>query len=365
MPRPFPPLVAALLNTQNDLRIAGTPWFLDARTPRSHAIISHAHADHFAAHGLCVATPETCSILKHRMAAVALPWRKRGSRNNTVARGPAMRHIDLGGQIQSRAVEFGVPHALDGLTITFLPAGHVLGSAMVHVTSALGTLLYTGDFRPKRDALTVPAAQPVGADVLLMECTYGLPKYRFPPRRQIQQQLCDAVGKSLSLGRQPVCLCYSLGKAQEIARLLNNYGFKISMHGAPHAICEIYKQHGMDVGTIHRYSRDALAGAVLIAPPHVRQSRMITSLRDADIFAITGWAINSAARYRFRAQQAFAISDHADFDELNELVDFVRPSHVVLTHGFTEEFAAHLSSRGISVCIAGCDRPLTQLPLFD
>jgi putative mRNA 3-end processing factor len=340
----------SLLDVESEFRAAGTDWFLDARMPRAAAIVSHAHSDHLGRHRRVVATAVTCDLLSHRLGG------------DEGAEGELE-----GGSTKLVPLRYGEVFREGGVAIELFPAGHVLGSAMARVTTEGGRLLYTGDFRWKGDAATVPACElPVdGAEVVLMECTYGLPRYRFPERRAMVEDLCDRVAAAQAEGKQPICLCYSLGKAQEIGRILCDHGFAVSMHGAAHAITRIYEQHGVRVGEVRPYEAGNIEGTVLIAPPHIRNSRMITNIKNAEIIVMTGWGLDPSAKYRYQAHHAIAISDHADFDELNAFVDAMRErgaKKFLLTHGAVKEFGRHLRGRGVD---AGPARPAPQMALFE
>jgi putative mRNA 3-end processing factor len=343
-----------LLDVASEFRAAGTPWFLDARLPRAAAIVTHAHSDHLGRHRRVVATGITCDLLSHRLG------------NDE----PTLMEVGLEAPTELLPLKYGEVFqepGSDGVSIDLFPAGHVLGSAMARVTTERGRLLYTGDFRWKGDAATVPACElPAdGADVVLMECTYGLPRYRFPERRAMVEELCDRLAAAQAEGKQPICLCYSLGKAQEIARLLSDNGFAITMHGAAYAITQIYEQHGVRVGNVRPYAAGSIEGTVLIVPPHVRNSRMVTGIKNAEIFVVTGWGLDPSAKYRYQAHHAVAISDHADFDELNAFVDAMRErgaKKFLLTHGSVKEFGRHLRARGVDARPA---RPAAQMSLFE
>ena len=114
-----------------------------------------------------------------------------------------------------RALEFGQPVEKENFSVRLHPAGHILGSAMVHVTRHQdgATLLYTGDFK-LRDSLTCERAEPVRADTLVMETTFGLPRFRFPPRDEVIADVHRYIFETLDAGKVPVLLGYSLGKAQ-------------------------------------------------------------------------------------------------------------------------------------------------------
>jgi putative mRNA 3-end processing factor len=354
-----------LLDATGEFRVESTDWYLDARFPRQRAIVSHGHSDHLGrGHALVVATPITCELIRHRLAE---PGEATAVAEAPDGPSPAISAAIESIPTQLIELDYRQPRTIDDTTIEFFPAGHVLGSAMPRITTPQGRLLYTGDFRLRGDAATVPACSPPadGADAVLMECTYGHPRYRFPLRASVIEQLCEIVANAFAAGNQPVCLCYSLGKAQEIARHLCDHNFRVSMHGATHAITEIYKSRGVSVGDCIRYAAGQIDGTVLIAPPHIRRSRMITHIQNAEIMVITGWSIDSSTKYRYQADHALAISDHADFDELNEFVDLMRErgtTRFYLTHGFVTEFGRHLRGRGVNALPA---RPPKQLALFE
>ncbi len=189
---------ADFLDITNEFRIAGTPWYLDARLPRERAIVTHAHSDHLGRHGRVIATPITCDLVSHRLA-------EPGEAGTPAAAAQDAPWEQAAARIPTEYVPLPCGEVLrdNGAAIDLFPAGHVLGSAMVRATTERGRLLYTGDFRWKDDALTVPRCTPPadGADVVLMECTYGLARYRFPERSTVLAQLCDIVAAAQAEGK--------------------------------------------------------------------------------------------------------------------------------------------------------------------
>src|SRR4051812_38645073 len=180
-----------MLEWADDLKICNCGLYLDSCTPRGLCFISHAHSDHVGIHQRAIATAATAAIAEHRA----------GEQPITL--------LDVGAVHREAA----------DLDLTLRHAGHILGSAMLHVQRAGQSLLYTGDFK-LRTSLTVAPAEPVKADVLVMESTYGQPFFRFPPWQTVADQLVDLVNDALRAGRQPIVMGYSLGKAQEIVRIL-------------------------------------------------------------------------------------------------------------------------------------------------
>lgn len=240
---------------------------------------------------------------------------------------------------------------------------------MLHVTRPEGTLLYTGDFK-LRESLTVPAARPERADVLVMESTYGQPHFRFPAWRTVAEQLLETVEDAFRAGRQPIVLGYSLGKGQEITRILTDGGHNVTLHGAVHSMSEIHRRLGVELGTYRRYAfadfhgpaaLDLRERGVLVAPPNCARAGFCTRFENPCRIVMSGWALLKNAIYRYGVEHALPLSDHADFDELMELIEIVRPKKIYSHHGY-REFADILRAKGFDAELA---RPDEQLSLFD
>src|SRR4029453_2118950 len=145
------------------LRITKIDLAVDVTRRQPRGFISHAHTDHMARHELAYCTPATAELYQHRY-------------------GPRPTHL----------MPFAQPLTWADCTLTTHPAGHVFGSAMLAASTSEGTLLYTGDFKLRESATAEPAAPP-RADVLIMESTYGQPRYRLPPREESIAQLIAIV----------------------------------------------------------------------------------------------------------------------------------------------------------------------------
>lgn len=332
-----------MLQWDDDLRVAGTPLYLDSRRPRDLCFVSHAHSDHLpqgGPHKLAIATAPTAALAEYRI-----------------------------GMTDVTQLGYRTDHALDADTVVrLLPAGHVLGSAMVRVERPEGSLLYSGDFK-LRPSLTVEPPEVEPADVLVMESTYGLPAFRFPSWQETHERLVDLVGRAMRGGRQPVVMGYSLGKAQEIVRILTAAGFPVTCHGAVYALNEIYGRLGVDLGAYRKYQAVDFAGprqldlaerGVLVAPPQVARTAFVSRFKDPLSVMMTGWALLKNAKYRYGVAEALPLSDHADFGELLELVERVSPRRVYTHHGY-REFVDALRDRGVDAALA---RPDAQLSLF-
>ena len=75
---------------------------------------------------------------------------------------------------------------------------------------------------------------------------------------------------------------------------------------------------------------------------------------------MSGWALRPGAIYSYGVDHALPLSDHADFDELLELIDRVSPRKIYTHHGF-KSFAERLRMMGLDAELA---KPDEQLTLF-
>ena len=294
-------------------------FWLDPHGRRPFAFVSHAHSDHIARHGEIVATAGTARLMRAR----------------------------IGGKRQEHILEFGERRAFGNFAITLLPAGHILGSAQSFIESDAGTLLYTGDFK-LRPGLSTEAAQWRHADTLIMETTFGLPRYRMPPTEEVLAQVVAFCRETLEGGGVPVLLAYSLGKSQEILCALLAAGLTPMLHDAVWKMTAIYRElhPGFPSGAVP-YEARAVPGKVLIFPPNTTRSHPLSHLANRRTAMLTGWALDPGAIHRYQCDAAFPLTDHADYTDLLRYVELVQPRRVLTLHGFAAAFAADLRARGI------------------
>ena len=271
------------------------------RQPRG--FISHAHTDHMGRHELAFCTPATSVLYQHRY-----------------------------GVRQTHLMPYGEALEWNGVQLTTHPAGHVLGSAMLLADDGQQRLLYTGDFKLGASA-TAEAARPPKADVLVMESTFGDPFYKLPPREAAIEQLLQVVQQAIDRGSTPVVHAYTLGKAQEVTKILTSRGYRVLQHPLVFAVSQRYVECGCDLGDFALYEGSAQAGEVVVAPPKRQKAVRLTGLVRPVAIGVTGWAIDMRARFRMGVDYAIPLSDHADYDELLECIERVEPTVIYCTHG--------------------------------
>lgn len=316
----------ALVFTYHDyIHLPAADLALDPPRRSTFAAVSHGHSDHIARHLAGIATPATTALVARRLGTCRLT-----------------------------PVEYGESIERQEHRISFEPAGHVLGAAQVVVDAPDGCrLVYTGDFsvRPRQ---TVRPAVPIRADVLIMECTFGQPRYVFPSDDEIRERIREFIDRALADSLTPVLLGYALGKAQEAMALVGGMGYSVRVHPAVAELAEVYRNFGIALGTYSVFDGDVAPGQVLIAPPSARGIKLPHRCRT---LYLSGWALDRSARYRLGVDDAIPLSDHADFAELVAFVAEVQPGRVYTTHG-PSAFADHLRRLGFNAEHLGTHQPM-------
>ena len=186
------------------------------------------------------------------------------------------------------------------------------------------------------------------ADTLIMETTFGLPRFRFPPTPEVLAQVVKFCREAIEEDVVPVLFGYSLGKSQEILCALDRAGLPAMLHGAVHRMTEVYRELQPDFPHFERYDADKLAGKVLHLPaerePFADAPKdQGPAHRDAHgLGADAGGGSPLPDRRLF-----FPLSDHADYDDLLRYVELVKPRRVLTLHGYAAAFAADLRARGV------------------
>ena len=319
-----------------DIHLPDVGLWLDPRRSKPFAFVSHAHSDHVARHQQILCSPVTAHLLKIRY------------RINPERMMPC---------------DFFQAKEIAGFRYTLLPAGHIAGSAMIHITclNSGATLLYTGDYK-LRSSRTVETASWLKADTLIMESTFGLPRYVLPPAEQIEKQIVTFVSETIERGDTPILLGYSLGKAQEIAAILAAHDLPFLSAACVATMTEACRKVGMPLPEAELFHDHVPRGFSLIAPPQALRLAAMAKLPRLRSAIMTGWAIDPGARFRYRTDATIPLSDHADYPDLLRTVELVEPENILTVHGSTRELAAALRSRNHNAWSIHGDDQL-ELPL--
>ena len=294
------------------IHVVPADCWIDPARPVNLALVTHGHSDHArGGHGRTVATPATLAIMGVRYG------------------------VNAGAQ----PVEYGETVALKGgVSATYLPAGHVLGSAQILLEHAGERVVVTGDYKRRPDP-TCPPFQPTPCDVFITEATFGLPVFRHPPVAGEVARLLAALAANPD--RCVLVGAYALGKAQRlIAELrLAGHAAPIYLHGAMERMCRLYQDFGIDLGDLRPVAdtpKMELAGEIVVCPPSALNDRWSRRLPDPITAMASGWMrVRQRARQRM-VELPLVISDHADWDELTQTIAEVNPAETWITHGREE-----------------------------
>jgi len=300
-------------------------FYIDPLRAVDRAVITHAHSDHARpGHRHVLATRETLALMRARMGA------------------------ERAGEEQ-QALGWGQALDLNGVEVRLLPAGHVLGSAQVAMTWRGSRAVVSGDYKRQADP-TCRGFEAMPCDVFVTEATFALPVFRHPPAGEEIARLLASV--ALFPERTHVVGCYALGKCQRMIALLREAGWDrpIFLHGALAALCEVYSGFGQRLGELPSATvaaKQALAGAIVLAPPGAVADRWARRLADPVVAVASGWMrVRQRAKSR-GVELPLVISDHADWDELNATIDEVGAPEVWVTHGQEDALIHAVGMRGV------------------
>jgi putative mRNA 3-end processing factor len=282
-------------------------FYLDPQQPVQTAVISHAHADHAVSGNKDVyctrPTREFMYLRYHRSAAQVF-----------------------------NIVEYHKPFTIKNITLTFVPAGHMLGSAMILMEYQGASYLYTGDYKIQPDSTCEPIEW-VQADVLITETTFADPAIIHPNPVEEIKKLND-IKSNILLG------AYGLGKSQRLLRMINDHApqKKVLIHHKIMPINQIYQQLGISLGKHQLYGRKLMKTQeewVYIVPPFTFNS-YIKATGVKRLFA-SGWK-----NLQVNKDDTLFISDHVDWNDILQAVKMVNPKQVWTLHGEGRHLKAHL-----------------------
>ncbi|MEM6537581.1 MAG: ligase-associated DNA damage response exonuclease [Pseudomonadota bacterium] len=303
-------------------------FFIDPVAPVDRAVITHGHADHArAGHGSVLATDETLAIMAVRYGAEFTTNKQAAALGETVT--------------------------INGVDVSLIPAGHVLGSAQIVVEAHGKRLIASGDYKRRHDP-TCAGFEVMSCDVFITEATFGLPVFRHPDDRSEIEKLLISVSRFPE--RTHLVGAYALGKAQRIIKLIREAGYDkpIYIHGAMQKLCDLYANFGVDLGQLEPAtissksgSKNEFAGQIVVGPPSAFADKWARRFSDPVACFASGWM-----RVRARAKQRgvelpIILSDHADWDELTDTVRDIQPEELWITHGREEALMRWAELEGI------------------
>ncbi|RYE00199.1 MAG: ligase-associated DNA damage response exonuclease [Sphingobacteriales bacterium] len=296
-------------------------FYIDPWLPVKRAVITHGHSDHARLgmqHYLC-----------HELSVPILK-------------------IRLGEEISVQGMAYGATIDINGVQVSLHPAGHIIGSAQVRMAYKGRIAVSSGDYKVQDDGLSTPI-EIVPCHEFVTESTFALPIYNWAPVAQQQEQMRNWVMQNREKGKISVFVGYALGKAQRIMRALEGLG-TLKVHYAIAKLNQAYAMAGVilpEYEVLDIEHDKPVADDIVIVPPALVDSNVLRKIPNRAEAICSGWMQVRGAR-RWRAADAgFAISDHADWQGLLDVIKGTGAEQVYVTHGQTAVFEKYLNEIGI------------------
>lgn len=364
-------------------------------------VVTHAHSDHTGGlavvHSLHPGTPIYLTSATAELVRIlqldALKIMDSQEREKEI---PLFHEEQVHSMLQACVpVNFGENVTVNEVRFTWLPAGHILGAAMLYIETPAGHLLFTGDYSV-RGQLTVPNLKlpRLPVNILITESTYG--NRMHDDRRLSEERLIRRIAEIVEEGGRVLIPAFAIGRAQEVLTILRRAmkdrklpHVPVYVDGMVRAVCQIYARFPNDLSRLLRHEimksgqpffdskiqavrpeqrKDlppsepcvivASSGMLSGGPSAAYAAKMIDQERDAIL--ITGYQdeespgrkllklaqssesaepmkrsiVLSGQEREVKCQfETFQLSAHADKTEILGLVNHVRPQTVVLVHG--------------------------------
>lgn len=315
-------------------------FYIDPSRGVENAVVTHAHADHA----------------------------RRGSQKYyCCTAGTTLLKARLGSKIDVIDFSYGQKFSINGVTISFHSAGHILGSSQVRLQIGDEVWVVSGDYKREKDPTCEPF-EVVPCDVFVTEATFGTPAFQWKPQPEIGLEIFSWWQQNSKYGKNSVILAYSLGKTQRILGELHSLTNQaVYCHAAARAINLCYRAQGVKLApTIclsevlsedpNKVPTDRiLTGELFIVPPSFIKTEAARILGSdyATAFA-SGW---TAQQRNSHFDRGFVMSDHADWNDLVRTCLETGAKKIFVQHRGQGALVRHLRSLGIQ---AFSDQELVQ-----
>jgi putative mRNA 3-end processing factor len=286
------------------------------------ALITHAHSDHARAGSAAYLCASPCApVLRER----------------------------LGPDAAIETLAYGEPLRMGDVSVSFHPAGHVLGSAQIRIDHHGEIWAVSGDYKLAPDPTCAPF-EPVRCQTFVTESTFGLPIFRWPDQSQVLASIHHWWRMNQERGKCSMIFAYPLGKSQRVLASLNPDIGPIFCHGAVENMNRVYRASGVDLPQT-QYPGDIARGydwtrALVIAPPSAQGSIWMRRFGAVSTAFVSGWMRIRGTRRRRSIDRGFVLSDHADWPGLQQAIHESGAESVLVTHGYRQPMVRWLQEQG-------------------
>ena len=304
--------------TENGLYCQKGDFYIDPWKPVNTAFVTHGHSDHAReGHKQYYCTNTSLSILKNRL-----------------------------GDIQVSSYDYNEKIELNGVVVSFHPAGHVLGSAQIRVDDGHEVWVVSGDYKRDKDPTCEPF-QLVKCDTFITEATFGLPIYRWPKIETVIDEIYSWMNLNKEEGRSSVLFCYALGKAQRLlAELMRVTNQTVYLHGALESLVQLYRDAGVALlpteSATEKEKGFDFSQELILSPPSGFRSTWMRRFGECSTGFSSGWMAVKAQKTQGGYDKGFVISDHCDWYDLIRTIKETEASTVYVTHGRSDILVRYL-----------------------
>ena len=305
------PKIPLLTYTRTGLYCEAGNFYIDPMKAVDVAVVTHAHSDHA----------------------------RRGSSQYYCARpGVELLKTRLGLKISVQGIPYRQEFVLGKVKVSFHSAGHILGSAQVRIEHEGEVWVASGDYKREAD----PSCDPfevVRCETFVTEATFGTPKYVWDKNVLHGKMISEWWLKNAGEGCNSVLFGYSLGKAQRILAELEPFAQKsVLIYSTISELTACYRNEGRRLAATEDLMKAVatarkFSGDLILCPPSVLKEEVIRAIRPYKTAFASGWmqgasSVNSIGHY----DHGFVMSDHADWEGLNQTIQETGANRVFIQH---------------------------------
>lgn len=303
-------------------------FYIDPVNPVKCALLTHAHGDHCRpGMGVYYGHKATCDLAS----------------------------IRLGDGARMHPLEYEQKLSFGPVSVSFHPAGHILGSAQIRLSCGGEVWVVSGDYKLQHDP-SCPPMEAVACDTFITEATFGLPVFHWPKTSMVAGDINTWYENGVSENATSLLFAYSLGKSQRLILELLKANQKLAnvmvVHRSCAALNAVYRHHGVQMPDLPVLGDDIplkdCVGRLIIAPPTTEGARWTRGLKNKRSAMASGWMMLRGTQRRRPVDKGFVVSDHADWPGLLEAITRTKASRVLVTHGYEDSLSRYLNEKSIS-----------------
>jgi putative mRNA 3-end processing factor len=294
-------------------------FYIDPQKPVKRALITHGHSDH------------------------ARPYMKSYLTSET---GRAIVQERVGKDAKVEGIGYGQSIAINDVTVSFHPAGHLLGSSQIRIEHKGFVSCVAGDYKIEPDA-SCETFEVVPCHQFITESTFALPIYTWESPKSVFSEINTWWRENQSKGVTSVLFAYALGKAQRILCGIDPSIGPIGVHGSVDIFNRHYLKQGYPIPETIRANRETKetfqGQGIIIAPGSTQNTPWLKQFTPQSLAFASGWMAVRGTKRRRALDRGFVLSDHVDWKGIIKTIDTTGAEHVGATHGYSDALVRWLS----------------------